>query len=224
MIKPSRIFEVFESDDKRKIFTRNLYPSQKYFNEAVFLENNVEYREFDPRRSKLAASIMKGCYNIFIRKNDVVLYLGASHGYTVSYVSDIVGKEGFVFAVDSAPRVVRDLYFLAKARDNIAPILADANNPLGYMQNVCKADVLFQDIAQRNQAEIFLKNVNLLLKENGYALLAVKARSIDVTKKPSVIFRDVRQKLEKEMTVVDYKTLEPYQIDHCLFICKNKKR
>ena len=80
MIKPSRIFEVFESDDKRKIFTRNLYPSQKYFNEAVFLENNVEYREFDPRRSKLAASIMKGCYNIFIRKNDVVLYCFRTNG------------------------------------------------------------------------------------------------------------------------------------------------
>ncbi len=223
MIKQSRIFEVYELPERKKIFTRNLTPGKTYFSENIVMENNVEYREFDPRRSKLAAAIMNGCYNIFIRKNDVVLYLGASHGYTVSYVSDIVGKEGFVFALDSAPRVVRDLYFVAKYRNNIAPILADANNPNGYAQNVCLADIIFQDIAQRNQAEIFLKNAKLLLKENGYALIAVKARSVDVTKKPAIIFREIRAKLEKELTIVDFKTLEPYQIDHCMFICKNKR-
>jgi len=115
------------------------------------------------------------------------------------------------------------LYFVAKYRNNIAPILADANNPNGYAQNVCLADIIFQDIAQRNQAEIFLKNAKLLLKENGYALIAVKARSVDVTKKPAIIFREIRAKLEKELTIVDFKTLEPYQIDHCMFICKNKR-
>ena len=30
------------------------------------------------------------------------------------------------------------------------------------------------------------------------------------------------QKLEKELIIVDYRTLEPYQKDHCMFICKNK--
>jgi len=62
----------------------------------------------------------------------------------------------------------------------------------------------------------------LFLKKDGYALLAVKARSIDVAKKPKQIFAEVRQKLEKEVIIIDYRDLEPFQLDHCMFICKKK--
>lgn len=222
MIKPSKIFEIYENENRRKIFTKNLSPGNRFFNEIIYKENNIEYREFDPRRSKLSAVILKGCPNIFIRKNDVVLYLGASHGYTASHISDIVGNDGIIFAIDSAPRVVRDLFFLAKVRRNITPILADANLPKEYIENVCLADIIYQDIAQKNQAEIFLKNIRPFLKDGGYALLAVKARSINVVKKPSEIFKEIRKILEKELIIIDYRTLEPYQIDHCMFVCKNK--
>jgi len=224
MIKKSRIFEVYESEGRKKLLTRSLTPGVRFFGERTIRENNIEYREFEPRRSKLSSAILNGCQNIFIRGGNVVLYLGASHGYTVSHVSDIVGKEGFVFAVDSSPRVVRDLYFLAKLRKNIAPILADANNPEEYLKNGCIADIVYQDIAQKNQAEIFLKNIKLFLKDGGYCLLAVKARSINVIKKPGEIFKDVRKTLEKELVVADSRILEPYQHDHCMFICKLDKR
>ena len=70
--------------------------------------------------------------------------------------------------------------------------------------------------------EIFLKNINAFLKKDGYALLAIKARSIDVTKQPKQIFKEVMERLDKEMIIVDYRTLEPYQKDHCMFICKKK--
>ena len=56
--------------------------------------------------------------------------------------------------------------------------------------------------------------------KDGYALLAVKARSIDVTRKPREIFNEVRRELEKEAIIVDYRTLEPYQRDHAMFIIK----
>lgn len=220
MIKQSKIFEIFESEDKKRLFTINLTLNNKFFNEKLYIENDIEYREFDPRRSKLSAYILNGSQNIFIRKNDVVLYLGASHGYTASHISDIIGNGGLIFAIDSSPRVVRDLYFLAKIRKNIAPILADANVPKDYIENLCLVDVVYQDIAQKNQAEIFLKNIRLFLKDDGYALLAVKARSINVVKKPSDIFKEIRKILEKELIIVDYRTLEPYQIDHCMFVCK----
>ena len=225
MVKQSKIFEVYESEQGRRkqLCTINLIPGQNVYGEKLVKENNVEYREWDAYKSKLAASILKGSPNIGIRKDDVVLYLGSASGTTASHVSDIVGNDGFIFAVDIAPRVVRDLIFLCYKRKNIAPILADANRINELIERVSAVDAVYQDVAQKNQIEIFLKNVGLFLKNDGYALLAVKARSIDVTKNPKQIFKEVKERLEKDLTIIDYRELEPFQKDHCMFICRKLK-
>ncbi|MBS3096304.1 fibrillarin-like rRNA/tRNA 2'-O-methyltransferase, partial [Candidatus Woesearchaeota archaeon] len=212
MIKPSKIFEVYESSERRRqLYTINVVAGQQVYGERLVNENGIEYREWDAFKSKLAATILKGSPNIGIRKGDAVLYLGSASGTTVSHVSDIVGNDGFVFAVDIAPRVMRDLIFLCYGRKNIAPILADANKINKLIERVCAVDVVYQDVAQKSQVDIFLKNVNLFLKQDGYALLAVKARSIDVTKNPKLIFKEVKEKLEKTLTIIDYRELEPFQ-------------
>lgn len=223
MIKKTHFYEIYEIEGKRRILlTKNLTPGKTFFDESVYKEDKVEYRQWDPTRSKLAAAIFKGISQIGVKPGDVVLYLGASHGYTVSFVSDIVGDDGFIFAIDFAPRVVRDLVFLAEDRKNIAPILADCNQPQSYVSRVSLADVVYQDIAQKSQVDIFLKNCNIFLKKDGFALLCIKARSIDVTKNPSEIFNSVRARLEKEITIVDYRKLEPFERDHAIFVCKKK--
>lgn len=178
-------------------------------------------REWDPRKSKLAAAILKGIKEIGLKEGSKVLYLGASSGTTASHVSDIVGKTGFVFALDFSPRMVRDLVFECERRKNMAPLLEDANHPERYTDNVTEVDVVYQDIAQRNQAEIFLKNCRMFLKKGGYGLLAVKARSVNVAKKPSEIFDEIEKEL-KEVEIVDKKALEPFEKDHMLFVCKKK--
>src|SRR3989344_4744985 len=188
-----KIFEIYT--DGRKIYTKSIVPGKVHFEEWIFKDMGSEFREFDPTRSKLSAMIMKGCTNIGIRKNDVILYLGASHGYTISYVSDIVGEEGLIFGIDPAPRVMRDLVFLAQERKNIIPLLADANHPEEYVPRVSGVDIVYQDIAQRNQEDIFVRNCKLFLKKGGYGLLAVKARSIDVRRRPKDIFEEIRQHL-----------------------------
>ena len=224
-IQKSKIFEVYESyrgQNRRILYTQNLTPGKTVYDESIITENNIEYREWNPRKSKLAAAIQKDTNNIFIRANNTILYLGSSTGTTISHVSDIVGSKGFIFAVDSAPRVMRELVFIAEHRKNIAPILANANKPADYQDKVSSVDVVYQDIAQRNQLQIFLKNVNQFLKKDGYALLIVKANSIDITRKPKAIFNELRQDLEKEMTIIDYKILEPLQLGHYIFICKKK--
>jgi len=222
MISKSKIFEVYEDSERKRLFTINLVPGKKVYDEALVAQSGIEYREWDPYSSKLAALIMNKCQNIFIRKDDIVLYLGSSTGTTVSHVSDIVGKDGFVFAVDLAPRVMTSLILNLEGRKNIAPIMESANHIEKLAERASAVDVLYQDIAQKDQIRIFLKNVNAFLKKDGYALLAVKARSIDVTKKPRLVFNDVRQHLEKEMTIVDYRELEPYQKDHAMFIVKKR--
>ena len=217
-LQPHKIFEIYS--DGRRIYTKNLQPGKIHFEEKVFHYQGEEYREFDPLRSKLAAMIQKGCTNVGIRKRDVILYLGSSHGFTVSFVSDMVGREGLIFALDPAPRVMRDLVFLAEQRTNIVPLLADANHPDEYVDKVSQVDIVYQDISQRNQAEMFIRNCALFLKKGGYGLLAVKARSIDVRRRPKELFEETRKTLEKIFTVIDYRILEPFQRDHCMIVVK----
>jgi len=203
------------------LLTKNLVPGRKVYSENLVREEGIEYREWDPMKSKLCSSILKGLSQTGLRENQLVLYLGASTGTTVSHVSDIVGREGFIYAVEFAPRVMRELVFVAESRKNIAPILADANQPDTYFHKITQVDFLYQDIAQKNQPEIFLKNM-VFLKRDGFGMLCVKSRSIDISKRPAEIFRDVRAKLEKELIIVDYRLLDPFQRDHCLFVCKKK--
>lgn len=225
MILKSKIFEVYEKGKakKRSIFTKNLIKGNPVYGERIIKESIGEFREWNPAKSKLGAAIMRGSPNIGIRNGSSVLYLGAASGTTVSHVSDMVGSEGIVFALDFAPRVLRDLVFVAEKRKNIAPIMADANDTDSFKDKVSLVDVVFQDIAQKHQAEIFIKNCKRFLKNSGYGLIAVKARSVDVTKKPKQVFEMVRKKLEAEMTIIDSRTLEPYEKDHCIFIVKLKK-
>lgn len=219
-IQKSKLFEIYE--DNRSIYTINMIPGIKVYDEKLIKEKNIEYREWNPKKSKLAAAIKKGSPNIFIRKGSVVLYLGSASGTTASHVSDIVGREGFVFAVDPAPIVMRKLIFNCEKRNNIAPILADAREPEQYLDKTCKVNIIYQDIAQKNQLEIFKKNIDIFLKNDGYAMIAIKARSIDVTKNPRTIFKDVRKKLENDFIIIDYRVLDPFEKDHCFFIVKKK--
>jgi fibrillarin-like pre-rRNA processing protein len=214
---------IFSIEGKRAIYTKSLAPKKNVYNEKIVKYDNHEYREFNPKRSKLAAGLIKGISQIGIKPGSTILYLGASTGTTVSHVSDIIGNEGFIFALDFAPRVVRELVFLCEERNNIAPLLEDAFHPLRYLDKLCLVDVVFQDIAQRNQVEIFLRNIDLYLKKDGFGLLCVKARSIDVTKKPKIIFKEIKSILDDKVIIVDYKELDPYEKDHCLFVIKRKK-
>jgi len=220
-MKATSIFEVY-ADEKGRPYTVNAAPGIQVYDEKLVTLKGVEYREWNPRKSKLAASIMKGSPNIFMRKGDVILYLGCSTGTTVSHVSDIVGDEGFIFALDFAPRVMREMVFTAEKRKNIAPLLADANKPEAYAGKVTMADVIYQDIAQRNQVEILAKNCGLFLKRDGIAMIAIKARSIDVAEKPAKIFADVKRQLEENFRIIDYRNLEPMQKDHAFFVCRKR--
>ncbi len=76
----------------------------------------------------------------------------------MSHVSDIVGKNGAIFCVDLSEIAMNKLTKLAEERENIYPILSDAQIIENYKEFLEeKVDALFQDISQRNQAEIFAK-------------------------------------------------------------------
>jgi len=212
-----------ERKGKHKNYFVKTKINKSFFEEKIIKLNGEFYKEIDPSRSKLFASIANNISQLGIKDDSTILYLGASHGYTVSFLCDVASK-GFIYALDFAPRVVRDLVFLCEDRENIAPMMENAMTPKNYKDKVPQVDVVFMDIAQKEQVKIFLNNCDLFLKEGGFGILALKARSVDVTKHPKDIFKKTRAELEQVMTVVDYRTLEPFEKDHALFVCKRKDK
>jgi len=205
-----------EKKGRVALLTRNLVPGKRAYNEELLQRDGVEYRTWDPFRSKLAAAILKGMPEDVIKEGDRVLYLGVSTGTTASHISDIVGPGGLVIGVEFAPRVAREfLERVARERRNVIPFVADAREPSKY--SVTEVDVVYCDIAQPDQTEIAMTNCSRLLRKNGRLLLAVKARSIDVLKEPRQVYEEEREKLEKAGFYVErIVDLQPFEKDHAL--------
>ncbi len=207
---------------KRQIATESLAPGHSVYGEKRLSEGSVEYRIWDPYKSKLAAAIANGLKTMPIKGGDIVLYLGIAQGTTASHISDIVGEKGLVIGIEISPKPFEKLLELCEERKNIIPILGDANRPEDYREFVEKADIVYQDVSQKNQAEILLKNVRLYLKKNGFAIFVIKARSIDVVKEADEIFKKEIKILEKEMGVLEVVSLRPYDKDHILVVLRCK--
>ncbi len=203
-------------DIKGSLATRNLVPGDRVYGERLVREGDREYRLWNPKRSKLSAAILKGLASVPLKGDSVVLYLGASSGTTASHVSDLC-PEGIVYCVESSRRSMRDLLKLCKGRPNMVPILADARDPEGYSALMEACDVIYQDVAQKDQTEILLRNARWFLKEGGEVLLAVKAKSIDVAGDPQEVFeREIKHLKDGGFKVLDVIPLEPYHRYHVL--------
>jgi fibrillarin-like pre-rRNA processing protein len=199
------------------IATKNLNPGISVYGEEL-IQEDCEYRIWNPRRSKLAAALLNGLENLDILDTSKVLYLGASTGTTVSHISDIT-TGGRIYAVEFSPTTAKKLVQLSRQRLNIAPILGDATKPKEYMNIVEKVDIVYCDVAQPTQTELFMKNMNLFLKDNGMGMITIKARSIDVVQKPKKIFKQEEKKLiEKGFKIIDKVKLEPYEKDHIALV------
>ena len=211
-------FRFLEVNGERRLVTINLSPNIQVYGERLLIRNGVEYRVWDPFRSKLAASILSGVKNIPFKKGSYVLYLGVSTGTTVSHISDIVGNEGIIYGVELAQRVAREFIDrVTKHRKNVIPILENARSPENYIPQVEEVDIVYSDIAQSDQTEIAIANCVRYLKRNGSLFLVVKSRSIDVTASPKSVFREQIKKLNNNgFKIIEMVELRPFDRDHAI--------
>lgn len=205
--------------------TKNLVPGEKVYGEKLVKlkdSNGIfeeEFRIWNPFRSKLAAAILGGIDDIYIKPGMRILYLGAANGTTVSHISDILGENGQLFAVEFSHRSGRDLLSLAKKRTNIIPIIEDARHPYKYRMFLGMVDLIFSDVAQPDQARILSINASYFLRTGGYFIISIKASCIDSTVDTSLVFSKEIQKLQKEgFRPSEQITLEPYERDHAIII------
>ena len=215
------VYIVELEDGSVRLATRNLAPGKRVYGERLFKVGEVEYREWNAFRSKLAAALLKGIKELAITEGSRVLYLGAGSGTTPSHVSDLVGESGIVYAVEFAPRVARELVNVAETRPNLVPILGDARFPNRYAHVVDIADILYADVAQPEQASLVALNAKYFLRRGGKLYFAIKARSIDVTVAPDEVFRREIEVLERNgFKTIDIVYLDPYDKDHAMVLAE----
>jgi fibrillarin-like pre-rRNA processing protein len=210
-------------DGSRKLATKNLAPGVDIYGERLIKYGSEEYRIWDSFRSKFAAAILKGLGKVPIQLGHKILYLGAASGTTASHVSDIVGEKGHVYCIEFAARSIRELVNKVCAfRSNMSPILADARFPESYAALLEKVDDIYCDIAQPEQAKVLADNADLFLKASGWIMLAIKARSVDVTKKPSEVYEGEIDVLKNRgFHIEDVVHLEPYDKAHAMIVAQH---
>jgi len=230
LIEPHRRFQgIFIARGKEDaLVTKNLDPGQSVYGEKrievdddVNVGEKIEYRVWNPFRSKLGAGVLAGIDQLNIYPGCKLLYLGAASGTSVSHCSDIVGEKGLVFAVEFSHRSGRDLLSVAQRRTNIVPIIEDARHPHKYRMLIGMVDSIFADVAQPDQARICCLNAHYFLKNGGHLVISIKANCIDSTQEASIVFASEVEKLQKEgFTAREQITLEPYERDHCIVVAQ----
>ncbi|KAI8377919.1 Fibrillarin-domain-containing protein [Radiomyces spectabilis] len=225
IVEPHRHEGIFVARGKEDLLvTKNLVPGESVYGEKrISIDGpegtKIEYRVWNPFRSKLAAAVLGGVDHIHIAPGKKVLYLGAASGTSVSHVADVVGPEGAVYAVEFSHRSGRDLINMAKKRTNVVPIIEDARHPHKYRMLVPMVDVIFADVAQPDQARIITLNAHHFLKNNGHIVISIKASCIDSTVDAATVFaREVKKLQEEKVKPQEQLTLEPYERDHAVVV------
>ncbi len=209
------VTEIFEGVYKidGKLATKSIAPGVRVYDEELKKIKEIEYRLWNPYRSKLAAAIINGLSELNIKHNSSVLYLGASTGTTPSHVSDIVEKTGSVYCVEISKRSMRDLLNVCEKRENMFPIFEDARKYESYSSDVGIVDVIYEDVAAPDQAKILLANSSML-KKNGSAYVAIKSQSIDVSKDPKLVFEQFIEEISDKFKVAQRVKIEPFDKMH----------
>lgn len=216
------IYIAMLEDGSQKLATKNLALGRNVYGERLIRYEGVEYRLWDPYRSKLAAAILKDLKIVPIKPSHKVLYLGAASGTTASHVSDIVGESGHVYCVEFAARAIRELTNnVSMFRPNMSPILEDARLPERYAMFVEKVDDIYCDVAQPEQAKILADNADMFLSREGWVMLAIKAQSIDVTKEPSEVYKkEINTLKARGFHIEEVVHLEPYDKAHAMIVAR----
>lgn len=169
----------------------------------------------DLDEGKLGAYRANGGTGWDARPDEPVLYLGAAEGVTAQSIARLV-PQAPVIAVEKSPVASLNLIETAQDVDNLVPYLADARRPGTYAPLVPSLGLIYQDVAQRDQVEIFLDNVRAFEPRRG--LLAVKAPSIAVDRAPEDVFEEAAEQVGKVGEIVDVVDLEPYHRDHAMIV------
>ncbi|MED5487281.1 MAG: fibrillarin-like rRNA/tRNA 2'-O-methyltransferase [Candidatus Thermoplasmatota archaeon] len=206
----------------RSLWSRNADKGVSLRGERLRREGKNEWRQWNPRTSKLASGLLKAEKSgLLPNSGTTCLYLGAGHGTTISHLHDhLCGPEnkfnGQIIAVDLSTKCIRSLVLLSKSRPGILPILSDCRDLISISPFLPKkVPWIFQDVSQKGQVHIFIKTCKKYLEDGGTGLLSLKSASERNTKQA---FEEARKALVNEgFTIVEQIDLTGWEDKHVLF-------
>ena len=168
--------------EKKHVATINLVPGMKVYNEKLVKKDGIEYRLWNPFRSKLSAAINNGLEHLPINNGSKVLCFNASE-ITVSHISDIIGNNGIVyFVTDKKSLSNRFLKKICPIRSNIILIQKSFSGDNHYSEINESIDFAYLDLAQNELTE-GITNWQKYLKVPGYFLLIFNKNNFSKSKK-----------------------------------------
>ncbi len=175
--------------------------------------------KWDPNHSKWKAALEKGM-SVKLNGDENILYLGASSGTTVSFLSGLT--TGTIFAVEKAPLMAIHLVKLAEERKNIFPVFIDARDIEKTKEIIkdTKINILFQDIPSKDQIQILKSNAKLIDKDCKL-FLSLKTQSISQKSKEETL-ENVKKELEEDFNILEVSELEPFHQKHYFLILSKK--
>ncbi|XP_074331549.1 uncharacterized protein LOC141668538 isoform X4 [Apium graveolens] len=192
---------------KNFICTKNLVPGKVLHGDKLISVQKddgteVEYRLWNPHMSKLAAAILGGLTNIWIKPGSHVLYLGDVRGITVLQLSDLVGSNGMVYVIglsDVVANTVEERSNVVTFPENFCfrkdMVSRDYRmvNGMDYRMVVGMVDVILGDIVYPDpslQVNYIARYALLHLKTGGHYLICTRAKNINFTSQVKDPFAD----------------------------------
>ncbi len=179
------------------------------------IKKGKKWITWNPYHSKLAAYVMGNGENWPFTRESKILYLGAAEGNTVNFLSDMC-IEGRIIAIDISRMSMIELVTLAEKRQNIIPFLGDAHFPEKYRNHALKPDILYQDIAQSDQVNIFIRNHKYFKPKCGF--LMIKSHSI--SGKESEIYLETEKKLKENFNNFEMVNIAKWAKGHKAYYIK----
>ncbi|KAL6493345.1 hypothetical protein OROGR_033104 [Orobanche gracilis] len=182
----------------------------------------VEYRLWNPRISKLAAAILGGLTNIWVKPGSCVLYLGDVCGITVLQLSDLVGSDGLVYVRGLSDDVANTV----EERSNVVTISGnDIYNDFRIV--VGMVDVILGDIVYPEKDDGSLQvnyiaiNARSYLRTGGHYLISTRPKNNNLTsqvKDPFVDHNILDSYIRMEFKSTELVMLEPIGRGHAMAV------
>ena len=158
-----------------------------------------------------------------VKPGSVVLDLACGKGIYSIFLSEIVGENGLVYAVDLWKKglLLLEEQIEKQNINNILPLLDDATEQIeidDYSVDVCLMATVLHDFEGMNKAGAVLKQIKTILKPNGY-LAVIEFKKIEGPPGPPVQIRLSEAKVEKMVTGYEFKKDKTVDIgDHNYFM------
>lgn len=205
-------------DNSLKLTTKNLVKGFKFKNEKLIYQDQNELRLWKPYRSKLAAGIINGLEIVPLSEDSRILYFGIKNGITLNHMSDIIGKNGKIFAVSK--QINNSLENLSKIKKNIVLLDQDKSQNLDRLITE-KIDLLYVDLPEINYSEVII-NFKKFLHDSGFLIFIFRTKDAHVKNKNSESKLDLFDELNSNFQIIQIINLTDFFKEFSMVIAKNR--